>query len=169
MSAEEIVQDLAMVAAVKTIAGTAETELKKELQEELRRGTVYAYDDEGTQLGVATVPKPSQPKPAVAIDDEARVLPWAVEMFGESAMTYRLTEQGRKSVIEYALAEHKAAGEPEKFDKVEGITVTVPAAKAATPRFTPDKKVVELVQGMVKRGKLSLASVLELGRGASDD
>lgn len=166
MSAEEIVQDLAMIAAVKKIVADAETSLKEELQSELRRGTVYAYDDNGEQLGFASVPKPSQPKPQVEIADEARVLPWAVEMFGESAMTFRLTEQGRKSVIAYALGEHEAAGEPTKFDQVEGVTVTVPDAKPATPRFTPDKKVVTLVQGMVQRGKLSLASVLELPGGA---
>ncbi|MGF7125049.1 hypothetical protein [Rhodococcus sp. BE178] len=169
MSIESIVTDLAAIAAVKKIVADAEAAKKVELQAELTRGTVYAYadDDKSVQLGYASVPKPTQPKPTVEIEDEARVLPWALDMFGESVASFQLTEQGRKSVIEYALADHMHAGAPAEYDGVEGVRVRVPEARPSTPRFTPEKNVVELVQGMVRSGRLSLSTILELDGGAA--
>lgn len=169
MSLESIVTDLAAIAAVKKIVADAEAAKKAELQAELTRGTVYAYADEAktTQLGYASVPKPTQPKPTVEIEDEARVLPWAIDMFGDSVASFQLTEQGRKSVIEYALADHKSAGAPDDYDGIEGVRVRVPQARPSTPRFTPEKNVVELVQGMVRDGRLSLSTILAIEGGAA--
>ncbi|MFC9769186.1 hypothetical protein [Rhodococcus jostii] len=162
---EAIVRDLAKITAAEQILSAAKATLKARLQKELRQGTVYAFDDQDTQLGYATVPKPAQPRPQVDIDDEARVLVWAVEMFGESAMTVRLTEQGRMSVIAYALDRHAAAGSPAVFDAVDGVIVRVPQSRLATPRFTPAKNVVELIRGMVARGALSFADLIAIEEG----
>ena len=165
---EQIVQDLAVLSALKKIIAEAETAAKTDLQKHLARGTVYAYagdtptDDE--QLGYATVPKPSQPKPVVDIEDEARVLPWAVDDFGDEVATFRLTEQGRKSVIARVLKLHEQAGSPAEFE-FEGVVVRVPEVRPSAPRFTPSKNVVELVEGMVRAGRLSIADVLELEAG----
>lgn len=169
MSIESIVTDLAAIAAVKKIVGNAEDAKKAELQSELPRGTVYAYADEAktVQLGYASVPKPTQPKPTVEIEDEARVLPWAIDMFGDSVASFQLTEQGRRSVIEYALADHKSAGSPPVFDGVDGVVVRVPGPRPATPRFTPEKNVVELVQGMVRDGRLSLSAIRAIEGGTA--
>ncbi|MFD7046109.1 hypothetical protein, partial [Rhodococcus jostii] len=167
---EAIVRDLAKITAAEQILSAAKATLKDRLQKELRQGTVYAFDYSGEgmdpiQLGYATIPKPSQPSPQVEIDDEARVLVWAVEMFGESAMTVRLTEQGRMSVIAYALDQHAAAGKPAVFAGVDGVIVRVPASRPAAPRFTPAKNVVELIRGMVARGALSFADLIAIEEG----
>ncbi|MFC9768919.1 hypothetical protein [Rhodococcus jostii] len=167
---EAIVRDLAKCAAAEQILTAAKATLKARLQQELRQGTVYAFDYPGEgmdpiQLGYATIPKPSHPKPQVEIDDEARVLVWAVEMFGESAMTVRLTEQGRASVIAYALDRHAADGKPAVFAGVDGVIVRLPQARPAAPRFTPAKNVVELVRGMVARGAMSFADLIAIEEG----
>ncbi|EOM77663.1 hypothetical protein DW322_08690 [Rhodococcus rhodnii] len=159
MSIEQIVKELAAITAAEKLVAAAKTAKKDELQAQLTRGTAYAYaavGGEQVELGYATVPKPSVPKPRVEIVDEARVLPWAVDAFGDSVLTTRLSEQGRKSVIEAALIAHETG------DELDGVAVSVPAATVPTPRFTPAKNVVELVQGMVARGEISLGDVLAL-------
>lgn len=153
---ERVVQDLALITATEQKLAAVKAERKATLAQELSRGTVYAYDglgtDEENQLGYATVPKPTQPKPVVSIDDEAVVIPWALEQFGDGVITTRLTEQGRSSVVEAA----KAGVE------VPGVSVTVPEKRPGTPRFVPSKRVAELVQSMVDRGELDVRTVLEL-------
>ncbi|NCL73726.1 hypothetical protein [Rhodococcus sp. YH1] len=162
---EAIVTKLALVAALKNKLADVEKTAKAELAANLTRGTVYAFDgidDTDThQLGYASVPKPTQPKPVVEIDDEARVLPWAIDEFGDSAATYRLTEQGLASVKARALAAHKAAGSPERFE-FDGVVVTVPAPRPSTPRFTASKNVDALVEDMVRTGRLNITDVLAL-------
>ncbi len=162
---ESVVTTLALVAALKNKLAEVEKTAKVELAAHLTRGTVYAFDGldntDEHQLGYASVPKPTQPKPVVEIDDEARVLPWAVDEFGDSAATYRLSEQGLASVRARALAAHKAAGSPERFE-FDGVVVTVPPARPASPRFTASKNVDALVEAMVRDGRLSVAQVLEL-------
>jgi len=152
---EQLVRDLAAIAAVEKLLAEAKKSTKAALQEQLQRGTVYAYsgDDE---LGYASVPKPSQPKPVIEIVDEAEAFAWMVDEFGEGSVETKvqLTEQGRKSLEAYA-----GAGGVE----VPGVQVTVPEPRPATPRFVPAKNVVELVQGMVQRGEFSFASLLEIG------
>ena len=83
----EITRDLAAIIAAKKIVAEAEEAAKAELREALPRGTAYAVDDNGDPLGTATVPKPSTPSPTAAIEDEARVLPWATELFGDGIAT----------------------------------------------------------------------------------
>lgn len=150
---EQIVKDLAAITAVKKILADAEKERKAALQEQLQRGTVYAFTGE-QELGYASVPKPSQPKPVVSVEDESQMLAWMVDEFGDSAVetVVRLTEQGRKSLEACAL----------KGD-IPGVAVTVPEPRPATPRFVPAKDVVELVRGMVQRGELSFTTLLEIG------
>lgn len=157
MTLEDCVTRLATLAAIKKLLVEAEGAQKSFLAAELTRGTVYAFDGDENQLGYATVPKPTQPKPVVTIDDEAAVLPWAVEMFGDSAMSMRLTEQGRKSVTEFVLALHEKGAELQA-----GVTVTVPEPRDPTPRFTPDKNIVELIRAAVQRGEIDYSTVLEL-------
>ena len=159
---EQIVKDLAAIAAVKKLVADAEKTAKSALQDQLQRGTVYAFVD-GNELGCANVPKPSQPKPVVQVVDEALAFGWMVDEFGEGSVetVVRLTEQGRKSLELAVLSEHAKAGSPSEFSH-EGVTVTVPEPRPATPRFTPAKNVVELVQRMVQRGDLSIAGLLEI-------
>lgn len=156
MSLDQTVKNLAAIAAAKKIIADAEKSEKANLARELVRGTAYAVDSQGVSLGYAVVPKQSAPKPNVSIDDEAVVLPWVLDLFGDSAMSMRLTEQGRKSAIEYALDMHKNG------EDVDGITVTNTTPTPPTPRFTAEKNVVELVAAMVQRGELSLATLLEI-------
>ncbi|MFC9768360.1 hypothetical protein [Rhodococcus jostii] len=47
---EAIVRDLAKCAAAEQILTAAKATLKARLQQELRQGTVYAFDDQDTQL-----------------------------------------------------------------------------------------------------------------------
>lgn len=159
---EQIVKDLAAIAAVKKLVADAEKTAKSALQEQLQRGTVYAFVD-GHELGCANVPKPSQPRPVVQVVDESLAFCWMVEEFGEGSVetVVRLTEQGRKSLELAVLSEHAKAGSPSEFTH-EGVTVTVPDPRPSTPRFTPAKNVVELVQAMVRRGDLSIAGLLEI-------
>jgi len=156
---EHVVTDLALITATEQKLAAVKAERKAALAAELSRGTVYAYDglgtDEDNQLGYATVPKPTQPKPVVSIDDESVVIPWAVEEFGDGVITTRLTEQGRTSIMEAAKA----------GTQIPGVTVTVPEKRPGTPRFVPSKRVAELVQGMVDRGVLDVRTVLELPLG----
>lgn len=150
---EQIVKNLATITAVEKILTDAKKAAKDALQAQLSRGTVYAYsgDDE---LGYASVPKPSQPKPQVVVEDEAQMLAWMVDEFGDGIIETRvqLTEQGRKSLELRAVKE-----------TIPGVAVTIPEPRPASPRFTPSKNVVALVQGMVQRGELSVTHLLEIG------
>lgn len=150
---EQIVRDLAAIAAVEKILNAAKKDRKDALQAQLSRGTVYAYAGED-ELGYASVPKPVQPKAVVTVVDEAQMLAWMVEEFGDSAIetVVRLTEQGRKSLEACALN-----------GPVPGVTVTVSEPRPSSPRFVPAKNVVELVQGMAQRGELSIDTLLEIG------
>lgn len=156
---------LSVIAAVRAKLDRAEADAKAALKAHLPRGTVYVYDgageDDGHTLGVATVPKPSTPKPTVAVDDEARVLPWALDLFGDSAATYRLTDQGLTSVRAYALEVWEQAGKPARLE-VDGLIVTCGSPRPATPRFTPAKQVEDRVEAMVRDGRLSLTDLLAL-------
>lgn len=156
---------LAVVAAMKKRLARVEAEAKAALKDNLKRGTAYVYDgdteDDDHQLGYAVVPKPPAPKPSVTVDDEARVLPWALDLFGDSAATIRLTEQGTASVREYALAQWEKAGKPDRLE-VDGLVVTVAPTRPAAPSFTASKRIEEQVEAMVREGRLSLTDVLAL-------
>ncbi|OOL30443.1 hypothetical protein GQ85_19860 [Rhodococcus rhodochrous] len=156
---------LAVIAAVRAKLDRAEADAKAALKAHLPRGTAYVYDglgeDDAHQLGVATVPKPTAAKPKVVVDDEARVLPWAIDTFGDSAATYRLTPQGLTSVTAYAIAAWEQAGKPGRLE-VDGLTVTAGVPGKGTPRFTPSKRVEEQVEAMVRDGRLSLTDLLAL-------
>jgi hypothetical protein len=160
------VRNLAAIAAAKKLLADAEAREKAALSSLVIRGTNYAYTADRQELGYATVPKPSRGKPHVVVTDEAQMLAWMVDEFGEDIVETKvqLTEQGRKSLEEFALAEHEESGSPDYFD-LPGVSVTVPPAKTPVPRFTPAKNVVELVQGMVRSGELSLTEVLALESG----
>ncbi|WP_432679396.1 hypothetical protein ACRAJ3_11585 [Rhodococcus pyridinivorans] len=164
------VRNLAAIAAAKQLLAKAEAAAKAELSAELKRGTVYAHTAGGEELGYATVPKPSKPKPSIVITDEAQAYALAVDLFGEDVVEQRieLTEQGRKSFEAYVLEAHEQAGSEGYFD-LPGVAVSVPPAKVPTPRFTPAKNVVELVRGMAQRGELNLSEVLALEGGDRDD
>lgn len=151
---EQIVRDLAAIAAAKKLLADAEKSAKDALQAQLQRGTVYAFTGDEQELGYASVPKPSQPKPQVTIVDEAQAFAWMVEEFGDDVIETKvqLTEQGCKSLDARILK-----------GPIPGVEVTTPEPRPATPRFTPAKNVVELVQGMAARGELSFASLLEIG------
>lgn len=109
---ETTVRNLAAIAAAKKLLAEAEAREKAALAGQITRGTAYAYTAAGVELGYATVPKPTQPKPVVTITDEAQVFPWLVETFGPDVIEERvvLTEQGRASLDAYVLEAHKAAG-----------------------------------------------------------
>jgi len=164
---ETTVRNLAAIAAAKKLLAEAEAREKAALTGQIARGTAYAYTASGAELGYATVPKPTKPKPVVTITDEAQVFPWLVETFGPEVIEERvvLTDQGRASLEAYVLEAHKAAGSEDYFD-LPGVSVSVPPAKAPTPRFTPAKNVVELVRGMAAAGELNLGEVLALEGGA---
>lgn len=163
---DAVVRDLAAIAAAEKLLAEAKANAKARLSEHLARGTVYAYTADRQELGYATVPKPSKPKPNIVVTDEAQVFPWLIDQFGPEVIetTVRLTEQGRKSLEAYVLAAHEGAGSEDYFD-LPGVSVTVPPVKDPVPRFTPAKNVVELVQGMVRSGELSLTEVLALEGG----
>lgn len=164
---ETTVRNLAAIAAAKKLLAEAEAREKSALAGQIARGTAYAYTASGEELGYATVPKPTQPKPVVTITDEAQVFPWLVDAFGPEVIEQRvmLTEQGRASLEAFMLEAHKAAGSDDYFD-LPGVSVTVPPAKDPAPRFTPSKRVVELVRGMAAAGELNLGEVLALEGGA---
>lgn len=163
---DDVVTELAVLTALEGRIKRAKDAAKAKLADELPRGTVYAYDGIDTSdehvLGYASVPRPAKPKPVVTIDDLARVLPWALDEFGDSAVAFTLTEQGRTSVTAYVLAQHAAAGSPKQFE-LEGVLVEVPDPKPSTPRFVPSKQLDQLVESMVRDGRLNLAEVANLG------
>lgn len=165
---ETTVRNLAAIAAAKKLLAEAEAHEKAALAGQITRGTAYAYTASGEELGYATVPKPTQPKPVVTITDEAQVFPWLVETFGPEVIEQRvvLTDQGRTSLEAYALEAHKASGSDYHFD-LPGVSVTVPPARDPAPRFTPAKNVVELVRGMAAAGELNIGDVLALEGGGS--
>ena len=167
---ETTVRNLAVIAAAKKMLAEAEAREKAALASQVTRGTNYAYTATGEELGYATVPKPTQPKPVVTITDEAQLFPWLVEACGPEVIEGRvvLTEQGRASLEAYVLEAHKAAGSEDYFD-LPGVSVSVPPAKDPAPRFTPSKRVVELVRVMVAAGELKLGEVLALEGGGSVD
>lgn len=140
---ESRVRDLAVCAAMKQVIERRERELKADIAT-LRRGTIYAYDGDH-ELGYVSVPKPSQPSPR--IEDEAAAVGWAVEQFGEGAMCVRLSDTGRRDVIEAA----------KKGTEVPGVEI--PEPRPATPRFTPAKDVRERIAVMVAEGRLTAADL----------
>ncbi|MGX7727564.1 hypothetical protein [Rhodococcus sp. 5G237] len=150
---EQIVRDLAAITAMEKLLADAKRTAKDALQSQLSRGTVYAFTGD-QELGYASIPKPSQPKPQIQIVDEAETFAWMVDEFGEDVIETRvqLTEQGRKSL------EARLQKGP-----VPGVTVVTPEPRPATPRFVPAKNVVELVRGMAERGELSFTTLLEIG------
>lgn len=158
---QELLRTIAAGTAVKQIADEAITAAKQKLQEELPRGTEYLYDssdpDTRRELGYATVPKPSQPKPTVALTDE-EVLPWLLAENEDAVeMRYVIKDWARKDVIAAALKAHED-GAPQ----MPGVEVTVPAARPASARFTPAKDLVPLIRELLLRGELDLADVLAL-------
>ncbi len=166
---DTVVRDLAAIAAAEKLLAEAKANAKARLSERLARGTVYAYTADRQELGYATVPKPTQPKPVMTITDEAQVFPWLIETFGPEVIEERvvLTDQGRASLEAYVLEAHKAAGSEDYFD-LPGVSVSVPPARDPAPRFTPSKRVVELVRGMAAAGELNLSAVLALEGGGSE-
>lgn len=97
-------------------------------------------------LGYLSVPKPSQPAPRIV--DETLAMSWLLEQFGEAGMVeMRLTEQGRKTIVEAA-----------KRGDVPGVETPEPVP--ASPRWTPAKNVVELVQAMARRGDFALDEIV---------
>ncbi|MDV2477228.1 hypothetical protein F8M49_21150 [Rhodococcus zopfii] len=129
---ETTVRNLAAIAAAKKLLAEAEAREKSALAGQIARGTAYAYTASGEELGYATVPKPTQPKPVVTITDEAQVFPWLVDAFGPEVIEQRvmLTEQGRASLEAFMLEEHKAAGSEGYFD-LPGVSVSVPPGKGS--------------------------------------
>ena len=115
----------------------------------LRRGTVVALDDLDQELGKLVVPKPTTPKPVIV--DEAAAVGWAIGEFGEYAAHMRLSDIGKTDVLA-AYARGVA---------VPGVEQ--PLARPGTPRFTPSRDVVALVQGMVSRGVLTAADLPMIG------
>ncbi|KHJ74677.1 hypothetical protein [Rhodococcus sp. Chr-9] len=164
------VRNLAAIAAVKQLLAKAEAAAKAELSAELKRGTVYAHTAAGEELGYATVPKPSKPKLNIEIFNEAELFAWMVDQFGDEVIETKvqLTEQGWQSLrthVECAVA----LAEPFDATLPPGVEVSIPPAKTPTPRFTPAKNVVELVQGMYFRGELELDAFLAIEGGDGDD
>lgn len=162
------VRNLAAIAAAKKLLAEAEAVAKAELSAALKRGTVYAHTAAGEELGYATVPKPSKPKPSIEVVNEAELFAWMVDQFGDEVIEtkVRLTEQGLRSLWTHV---ESAVALAEPFDPTlpPGVEVTIPPAKVPTPRFTPAKNVVELVRGMAQRGELNLSEVLALEGGES--
>lgn len=162
------VRNLAAIAAAKQLLAKAEAAAKAELSAALKRGTVYAHTAGGEELGYATVPKPTKPKPSIDVVNEEELFAWMVDQFGDEVIEtkVRLTEQGLRSLfthIESAIA----LAEPFEPTLPPGVEVSIPPAKVPTPRFTPAKNVVELVQGMYFRGELDLDAVLAIEGGES--
>ncbi|AOD23836.1 hypothetical protein IM25_21485 [Rhodococcus sp. p52] len=164
------VRNLAAIAAAKQLLAKAEAAAKAELSAELKRGTVYAHTAAGEELGYATVPKPSKPKPSIEVVNEAELFAWMVDQFGDEVIETKvqLTEQGLRLLWTHV---ESAVALAEPFDATlpPGVEVSIPPAKVPTPRFTPAKNVVELVQGMYFRGELNLSDVLALEGGDRDD
>lgn len=158
---QQLLRTIAAGTAVKQIADEAINAAKKELQADLPRGTEYLYTsadpETREELGYATVPKPSQPKPKPELRDE-EILPWLLEENEDAVeVRYVIKDWARKDLEAAALAAHKA-GVPQK----PGIDVVVPAARPASARFTPSKDLVPLVRGMWQAGELDLVDVLAL-------
>lgn len=164
------VRTLALVAAAKKQLAEVEARAKSTLAAQLRRGTVYAHNAAGVELGYATVPKASKPKPHIVITDEAQVFAWLTELFGDGMVetVVQLTEQGRKSFEAYVLERYEAEGCPDYFD-LPGVAVSSPPVRDPAPRFTPSRNIVDLVQEMTASGELSWTEVLALEGGEGDD
>lgn len=162
------VRTLAAIAAAEKMLANAKSAAKAELSAALKRGTVYAHTSTGEELGYATVPKPSKPKPKVLVTEESEAFAWMVEEFGPDMVETRtqLTERGWRSLERY-VESMVALADPFDPTLPPGVAVIVPPAKDPVPRFTPAKNVVELVQEMARTGQLSWTDVLTLGSGES--
>lgn len=145
---QAVAQRLAVIAALKQVLADFEHEAKLEAAT-LRRGTVVALDDHDMELGKLTVPKPTVPQPRIV--DEAAAAGWAIGEFGESAVRMGLSDTGRRDVLAAFL----------KGIEVPGVYQ--PDTVPATPRFTPARDVVDLVQGMLARGVLTVADLPMIG------
>ena len=142
------VRELAVITAMEQVLAKRKSELKTDVSE-LRRGTVVALDDQDQELGKLVVPKPTTPKPVIV--DEAAAAGWAIDQFGETAVRMGLSDIGRTDVLA-AYARGVA---------VPGVEQ--PLDRPGTPRFTPSRDVVTLVQGMYERGVLSAADLPMIG------
>ena len=95
------------------------------------------------------MPATTTPKPVIV--DEAAAVGWAIGEFGEYAVHMRLSDIGKTDVLA-AYARGVA---------VPGVEQ--PLDRPGTPRFTPSRDVVALVQGMVSRGVLTAADLPMIG------
>ena len=138
-------RELAVLTAVEQVIAARKAVLKERVAT-LRRGTVVALDDLDQELGKLVVPKP---KPVIV--DEAAAVGWAIGEFGEYAVHMRLSDIGKTDVLA-AYARGVA---------VPGVEQ--PLDRPGTPRFTPSRDVVALVQGMVSRGVLTAADLPMIG------
>lgn len=150
----EVITDLAVCAALRKKIDAWEKTLKSEAAT-LTRGTVYAYlnpdDPTSEEIGHIIVPKPSEPTPRVVDEDQA--VAWAVEQFGESAMSLRLSDTGRKDVIAAA----------KRGTDVPGVETPEPVRRG--PSFYAPKNVEELVQRMADEGRIDRSRLPQIGGG----
>lgn len=158
---QELLRTIAAGTAVKQIADEAIAAAKKALQRELPRGTEYLYDsadpETRQELGYATVPKPTQPKPTVSLTEE-EVLPWLLEENEDAVEVRYVIKDWARADLERAAVEVHKAGALQR----PGVEVTVSAPRPASARFTPAKNLVPLIRDLWQRGELDLADILSI-------
>lgn len=140
---EQVVRELAVIAAARQVLAERETELKAQVS--IPKGTVWASvdgsNDDDKLLGNVQAKRRARPAPRIVHEDQT--VAWAVGQFGESAMDVRLSETGRRDVVAAV----------KKGQVVPGVEW--PDAPAGTSiAFTPSKNVLALVRGMASAGEL---------------
>lgn len=163
---EQSVQRLAYIAALKKHLNTLESQERSVLLDAKKRRSEYPTDDYGNEIASVVVKYvDSEPKPGVSIDDEAQVLPWLLDVYGEkefnALISTGLTAAGRAEVTAYARKQYAKNGSVD----LPGMTVTDPPAKKLTVAVTPQKNIVDLVQGMVRRGAINFNDLLSIEGG----
>lgn len=166
----EITPELRVAVAAEYARRVSQVERreKDEIRDEFPIGTRLpvvsdAIGEDGRPVTIGTVSvkrPPGDGKPRIELD-EAVVLPWAVEQFGEDAVEeiVRLRPQYRDSVIAAAKTA-LANGQP----LPPGVTVTkpVPGAPVVEWRRADGIDAAKELAAMARRGVLNINEVLEL-------
>lgn len=156
MSHHDLLRNIAALTVLSAEIRAQLDAAKAELGSDVVRGTLVALadpaDPTSPPLGSFTMSKPRQGAPRIV--DETLALSWAIEEFGvEGIVEQRLSEQGRKSVLEAA-----------KRGPVPGVQTPAPGAPVATFRQDADEKAAVL--DLWRRGELKFEATLPTLGGA---
>ncbi|WP_016895769.1 hypothetical protein [Mycobacteroides abscessus] len=155
---------IAVAAEFRKLADKIEREEKSKFLLENDPGTRIPVmsdvevDGKKRRIGYVLISDPEGPRAMPVITDEAAAIAWALEEFNDSMLAeYKLTEQGRKTVLTSASAA-LVSGAP----LPPGVEVQHVPGGNPTVSWRGEDDARELLEDMQSRGLFSLSTALRL-------